>query len=288
MFSGIFFRKAFGVVCRLSKSTRRELPFAGSRGLSMKEKISLAGDLGSGKSTVSALLIEKLGAAYYSTGAIVRDIAEKHGMTVVELNVYMETHPEIDHEIDEGLRRLSDDPRFLIIDSRMAWHFTKGTFKVYLSTDIGVCASRIMNANRKGEHAATLEQTVADTRARRQSEKKRYLAQYGVDIKNLNNYALVVDTTYATPEQIADVIVDGFLQWQEDKSFRRAYLSPRRLYVCDTVSSPTGPVCAVEREGEFYLLSGARAAADALYCGDVFLPVCLLDADVPAGDYHKL
>ena len=43
----------------------------------MGNKISLAGDLGSGKSTVAKLLIEALGAEYYSTGAIVRAVAEK-------------------------------------------------------------------------------------------------------------------------------------------------------------------------------------------------------------------
>ena len=59
----------------------------------MQDKISLAGDLGSGKSTVSAIIVDRIGAEYYSTGAIVRSIAQKHGMSVVELNVYMETHP---------------------------------------------------------------------------------------------------------------------------------------------------------------------------------------------------
>ena len=54
--------------------------------LYMNEKISLAGDLGSGKSTVSDILIKELGAEYYSTGAIVRSIAAKRGMSVVELN----------------------------------------------------------------------------------------------------------------------------------------------------------------------------------------------------------
>jgi cytidylate kinase len=74
----------------------------------MNEKISLAGDLGSGKSTVSKILIERLGAEYYATGVLVREIAERHGMTIGELNIYMETHPEIDHEIDDGLKALAD------------------------------------------------------------------------------------------------------------------------------------------------------------------------------------
>ena len=162
----------------------------------MKDKISLAGDLGSGKSTVADILISRLGAEYYSTGAIVRSIAARHGMTVVELNVYMETHPEIDHEIDDGLKELSKLDKPLVIDSRMAWHFTEGTFKVYLSTDPETSALRIMRANRQGEHETTLEATVAQTKARRESEKKRYMEQYGVDIKDLTNYSLVVDTIF--------------------------------------------------------------------------------------------
>ena len=84
----------------------------------MQDKISLAGDLGSGKSTVADILIKRLGAEYYSTGAIVRSIAAERGMTVTELNKYMETHPEIDHEIDAGISALSEDERFLVIDSK--------------------------------------------------------------------------------------------------------------------------------------------------------------------------
>jgi alpha-galactosidase len=49
-------------------------------------KISLAGDLGSGKSTVSKILIERLGAKYHSTGAICRAIAKEHGLDVVQID----------------------------------------------------------------------------------------------------------------------------------------------------------------------------------------------------------
>ena len=85
----------------------------------------------------------------------------------------MESHPEIDEEIDRGLAELASDPRALIIDSRMAWHFTEGTFPVYLSVDIESAAVRIMCANRKGEHSDSLEDTVRATRERRESEVKR-------------------------------------------------------------------------------------------------------------------
>ena len=94
----------------------------------MGYKISLAGDLGSGKSTVSLILIDRLGLEYYGTGKICRRVAIEMGLDIADMNVYMETHPEVDKMIDDGLVALSDDPRNLIIDSRMAWHFTRDTF----------------------------------------------------------------------------------------------------------------------------------------------------------------
>ena len=270
----------------------------------MQDKISLAGDLGSGKSTVSSILIQRLGAEYYHTGAIVRSVAEKHGMSVVELNIYMETHPEIDTEIDDGLRALSEVDKFLIIDSRMAWHFTKGTFKVYLSTDVQTSAYRIMNANRTGEHAKTLEDTVKDTLSRRASEKKRYLEMYGVDIKDLTNYDLVVDTTYITPEEVADIIIDGFHRWQRDKSYKALYIAAERLNFPN--DAPSGDVdllsvkiergesvqdvVVTERDGEFYVLTGAESALAYSFNMDKVLPARLVShgGEIDRTEYVKM
>lgn len=269
----------------------------------LKDKISLAGDLGSGKSTVSNILIERLGAEYYSTGQIVRSIAKKHGMSVVELNEYMETHPEIDHEIDDGLKELSDVDKLLIIDSRMAWHFTRGTFKVYLSTDIEVSALRIMNANRDGEHSSTLEDTVADTRRRRESEKKRYKEQYGVDIKDLSNYSLVLDTTYASPEEVAECLISAFSEWQRDKNYKAAYICPERLNYPDDSADESlvseysarlergegiPPVTVCERDGEIYLIGGLESALAYSFNMSTFIPARLV-SDVPSADgYTKM
>ena len=265
----------------------------------MKDKISLAGDLGSGKSTVSNILIERLGAEYYSTGAIVRSVAEKRGMTVAELNVYMETHPELDHEIDDGIAKLSEVDKLLIIDSRMAWHFTKGTFKVYLTVDLETSAIRIMSANRVGEHSATLEETVNETKARRDSEKKRYLEQYGVDIKDLTNYDLVVDTTAATPEEVAERIIEGFARWQEDKTYRAAYISTERINMptdepdaekmaalmeSEDRDAPTLVAC----DGEFYLKDGLESMLAETFDMKPFVKVKLVSGDVPAGEFCKM
>ncbi len=269
----------------------------------MMDKISLAGDLGSGKSTVSDILIKELGAEYYSTGSIVRSLAEKHGMSITDFNSYMETHPEIDNEIDNGIAALSEVDKLLIIDSRMAWHFTKGTFKVYLSTDIETSAIRIMNANRSGEHNATLADTIEATRRRRLSEQKRYMEQYGVDIKNLSNYSLIVDTTYVTPEEVANVIKESFEVWQSDRDSCFCYLAPERLnyiddapdneligkYSADIEEGRDVPeVTVFECDGEFYVESGLECALAYAFNMRSLVPTRLIKGAVGERKYVKM
>ena len=155
-------------------------------------KISLAGDVGSGKSTVSKILIERLGAIYHSTGAICRDLAMKYGIDITSMNQYMETHPEIDKEIDDTIKALSDKDECMIIDSRMAWHFVRDTFRVYMTTEPLESAKRILRAKRAEERATTVEEMAERNRARKASENKRYAELYGVDCGNLSNYSLIV------------------------------------------------------------------------------------------------
>ena len=236
----------------------------------MSFKISLAGDLGSGKSTVSRILIERTGAEYYSTGKICRAAAAEHGMTIDEFNKYMETHPEVDKQIDDGLRALSSDSRSLIIDSRMAFHFVRPTFRIYLTTDARTSAERISADRREGESFATIEETARRVAARRESENLRYFEKYGVHIMDMANYDLVLDTTAIPPERVAELILSSLALWQEDEGRRFCYLGYRRFMSADTPShvavtalsrslslGDTLPAPTVyERGGAYYLTAG--------------------------------
>lgn len=232
----------------------------------MKDKISLAGDLGSGKSTLSKILTERLGMEYYSTGTICREVAARHGMTVVEMNQHMETHPELDREIDDGLAALSRVDRPLLIDSRMAWHFTQGTFRVYLSTELLTSAARIHAAGRAEEHFGSVEETAEKIRTRQESESKRYREFYGVDNLNLFNYDLIVDTTHATPEQVADCLCDAFRAWQRNRNYRGCFLSPLRISYPDEEQGDPGEVVRLSEEIE----AGARPEVSVFQRGHDF------------------
>ena len=217
-------------------------------------KISLAGDLGSGKSTVGRIIGEKCGLEFYSTGTIQRKIALERGMTTYELNRYMEDHPEIDDEIDNGLKELENSDKNLVIDSRLAWHFVPSSFAVYMTTMSEISARRIMNAKRDSEPFASIDEAIESISLRRASESRRYLSMYGVDIKNMDNYDLVLDTSFVPPEKVADTVLKYYRMAREGTKFDKYVLSPKRIYPLSPKED--GKIAVAERDGDFFLVAG--------------------------------
>lgn len=181
----------------------------------MEAKITITGDLGSGKSAVSKLLNARLGFEIYSTGKVQREIANRYGMTTLELNQHAETHPEIDDEIDGALRDLNLKPEGLIVDSRMAWHFIPSSYKVFLMVPVEVAADRVMgDTSRRSEAYQNKDEAIAQLTARKASENERFKDLYGVDCGYPGNFDLAVNTAGLTPEQVAETILSGFHIWK--------------------------------------------------------------------------
>ena len=245
----------------------------------MSFKISLAGDLGSGKSTVGKILSRKLGAEVYSTGTIQRQIATEMGMTTLQLNQYMETHPEIDGKIDDGLRALEHSEKNLIIDSRMAWHFVPSSFSVYMAADPFVSAERILKAGRESEPFSTVEEAVASISDRRKSEMFRYSRLYGVNIKDLENYDYVIDTSYIPPETVAEHIAAHFELHRAGKQYPRYELCPARLLPC---LNGEGEPAFFEQDGFYFIARGEHKIAAAIRAG-----APLISCDRAQGEYGE-
>ena len=64
--------------------------------------ISLAGDLASGKGTVSKILIEDLKYGIYRNGEYVRKLAKEMNLNITSFNEYLAKHPEIDQQIENS------------------------------------------------------------------------------------------------------------------------------------------------------------------------------------------
>lgn len=173
-------------------------------------KITITGDLGSGKSAVSRILCDRTGFTYVSTGRIQRQIAEEMGIDTLELNRLADTDPSIDERIDGIFIQLGNDPGNFIVDSRMAWFFLPKSFKVYLKIDVHIAAARILSdANRSSEQYASIDDAVPKILARKKSENDRFLSKYSADCANFDNFDLVVDTASRTPDEVAGLILKG-------------------------------------------------------------------------------
>lgn len=179
-------------------------------------KITLTGDLGSGKSAVSKLLCAATGYEYISTGRIQRSLAQEMGLDTLEMNRRADIDPSIDQRIDGIFVSLGADPKGYIVDSRMAWFFLPHSFKVYLQTDLRVAAARILHdpARSNSEQYASVEEAMEKISARKQSENARFLLKYGADSTRLHNFDLVIDTSRRSPQQVATLILRA-REWHE-------------------------------------------------------------------------
>jgi cytidylate kinase len=177
-----------------------------------KLDITITGDLGSGKSSVAKVLCKMLNFNYFSTGSIQRQIGKENGMNTLELNYFSEENTDIDKFIDDKVIKLNDDPDSFILDSRMAWHFIRRSFKIYLTVDPIVAAQRVIADNqREGEPVIEdANEKSLNLLERRAAEDKRFKTIYGVDCGDLTNYDLVLDTTFLSVQEVSKLIVERY------------------------------------------------------------------------------
>ena len=84
-----------------------------------KKVISLAGELASGKGTVSVLLGKELNYSIYRNGEYVRKLARDKGLDITSFNEYLNDHPEIDRQIEKSAAEYAKEHNEFIIDARL-------------------------------------------------------------------------------------------------------------------------------------------------------------------------
>lgn len=185
----------------------------------MKKKIiSLAGELGAGKTTVTNLIQEKLKYPIHRNGEYFRKLAAQNNMSVTEFNEYVEKHPEIDMQIEKSARQAADNNDKLIIDARLGWYAVPESFKVYMTVDIEEAAKRAFNDpnRKKTENFNTIEEQKQDIQKRFNLENERYFNLYGIHKEDKANYDFIIDTTRISKEEVAQKIIEAFEKWLEE------------------------------------------------------------------------
>ena len=170
--------------------------------------ITIAGDLGSGKSTVSKMLAKDLGYKHYSSGDFMRSLAKEKGIAFHELTEIAKTDEgKIDKEIDERQKKLGEEEDNFVIDGRLAWHFIPHSLKIYIGVDEAEGAKRIYEAKRESEPETTsIQKTIELNKERLESESIRYRKYYGIDRDDMSNYDLLIDSTDLSAEQVKEKI----------------------------------------------------------------------------------
>lgn len=172
--------------------------------------ITISGSPGSGKSTVAKMVAEELGMKHHSVGDFMRDMAKKRGISLSELGKLAEKGPEVDEELDGMCAKLSKKDDF-VVDGRLCFHFVPDSKKVFLDVDMDEGAKRVFNDLRPAEKEnVTLEDTKESLKRRIESENKRYMEYYGVDIRDKSRFDLWIDTTKMTVEEVVDRITEEF------------------------------------------------------------------------------
>ena len=68
--------------------------------------ITIAGSLGSGKSSTAKAVANVLGLKHFSSGDLFRAIAAEKGMSLEAMNITAEIQQDIDHKVDALLRKM--------------------------------------------------------------------------------------------------------------------------------------------------------------------------------------
>jgi CMP/dCMP kinase len=187
--------------------------------------ITINGDEGSGKTTIAKIISGKLNFPRYTTGEIFREMSKKRGMSLVEYLKLGETDQSIDKEVDDYVVKLSKEQDNFIIDSRVAWHFIPKSLKIYLSVDENEGAKRIYkeilgknNRNETKKTPASVKYVLEKVRERRETDNKRYLKYYEIDIRDINNYDFVLDTTSISAKEACSKVIEYIEKEFESKN----------------------------------------------------------------------
>lgn len=148
-----------------------------------------------------------------------RELATKMGLNIIEFNKLgelPENREKFDLQYEEFQKNLDVNDN-IILDSRLSFYCQPKAFKVFLTISDEEAARRIFNdKERIGDNYPNVEAVLQDMKKRNEQDVKRYKELYGIDIMDMSQFDLVVDTTVSDPQRYIDFIAEKFLEFQKN------------------------------------------------------------------------
>lgn len=169
------------------------------------DTITVGGLAGTGTSTLCRELRDRTALPYAYAGQLFRDEAAARGMTLAEFSRLSERDPAMDRALDARQVALLREGG-LILEGRLAgwlaYREELPALKVWVICDEDVRMGRV--TERDGDDVG-VQRTV--TLAREASEADRYRRYYDIDLGDFTPYDLVLDSTDAAPQELADRVL---------------------------------------------------------------------------------
>ena len=163
--------------------------------------IAVSGLPGSGKTTLAKALARSLGLRYVSLGRVFRAIARERGVTVEELSLIAESDPSIDKEIDDLSVREAVKGCVVIDGHLSAWILKdRAHLKLLVTAPLDIRVERV--ARRDGK---PLSKALSEVRVREESERRRFLKFYGIDINDLSVFDVIISTYKFGVDEVIDI-----------------------------------------------------------------------------------
>jgi cytidylate kinase len=164
--------------------------------------ITISGLAGSGTTTATRILSQKLGIPFISAGDIFRQMAVENNMEILEFSKFAEENESIDIEIDKRQSQIAKENKNIIIEGRLSGHLVDADLKIWFIAPLDVRAKRVSEREDK-----PIEIVKKEISKRTKSEAKRYKEIHDIDIENMEVYDIIVNTSNFQPESIADIIL---------------------------------------------------------------------------------
>lgn len=167
--------------------------------------IAVSGKPGSGKTTLAMNLANSLGLRYISSGSLFRKVAERLGVSLVDLSRIAEDDHSIDRYVDEEARNEALKGG-VVIDGHIAAWILKDIahIKISVIAPIEVRASRIARRD-----SLSFEDALKMIKTIEESENRRFKSIYGLDINDNTIFDIIINTHTFTPEECLSIALSA-------------------------------------------------------------------------------
>ncbi|OGK66276.1 hypothetical protein A2209_00880 [Candidatus Roizmanbacteria bacterium RIFOXYA1_FULL_41_12] len=169
------------------------------------DKVTISGQICTGKTTLYKALGQKLNWQTFSTGQFFRDYAAKHEL---DLEAAQEQNATITKKIDYQVRDLLRTKKHIIVEGWLAGIMaanTPGVLRILLTCQDAKREKRF--ANRENVEVKEAVQRVSERDSSWLAEIKKIYRRD--DVFNPKHYDLVIDTSKLKPAQILDKVLNA-------------------------------------------------------------------------------